>query len=252
MLLSTKVYQGSGIIPSHDPQLARAIGVVIAPGATILKGTILGQVTGTGTAVNEVQTLTPTGTISGGTFNLTIADGSISAPLAFNATAAQVQAALETLLGVGNVTCTGGPMNTTAVVVTFAGLCGGLDQPMLIVTNNLTGTTPVITPTQTTQGLPASGYHKAYASGNSDGSQVAKGIMEFDATADAYGKITFGQQQGGGDYGVKDYSAPMWYTGVFATSSLIGLDATAVSALGGLIAGTTTTLSATTTHIKIR
>lgn len=99
--------------------------------------------------VSEVQTLTPTGTISGGTFTLT-ARGYTTAALPFNATAAAIAAALNALPGVF-VTATGGPISTTAVVVTFT---NSGDVAQMVVNSSLTGTSPVVTPTTTTSGAP--------------------------------------------------------------------------------------------------
>jgi hypothetical protein len=77
----------------------------------------------------EVQTLTKAGTVSGGTFTITF-KGETTAPIAWNAVAADVQAALIALstVGTGGVTVTGGPLNTGAFSVTF-NLNG--DQPAM-------------------------------------------------------------------------------------------------------------------------
>lgn len=123
------------------------------------------------TGTNAVQTLTPTGTISGGTYNIVYAAGTTVA-LAFNASAATVQAALETIFGVGNVTVTGGPSNTTPLVITFAGVQGGKVQALPTITNNLTGTTPVITPTTSTPGV----------AGATDGRQTVANIVGLNDT----------------------------------------------------------------------
>lgn len=112
----------------------------------------IGPYQASGTA--EVQTLTPTGTISGGTFTITL-NGQTTAAIVYNATAAQVQAALEALNNVvpGDVLAAGGPANTTAITLTFFGNYIG-DAPAVTVSSaNLTGTTPVITPTTTTPGV---------------------------------------------------------------------------------------------------
>ena len=155
MLVANKRYGISGVVPAKNPELAVSTVVSIAPGTTILAGTALGQIPGTGSNVNEVQRITPTGTISGGTFRIGTADGSLTVALAYNATAAQIQAALETILGAGNVACSGGAINSAYVQVTFQGLCGGLKMPLLTITNNLTGISPVLTTTSTTSGKPA-------------------------------------------------------------------------------------------------
>lgn len=69
---------------------------------------------------SEVQTVTITGTPTGGTFTLTW-DGQTTAAIAYNATAAAVQSALRALSNMpeSGVTVTGGPGPGTPYVVTF-------------------------------------------------------------------------------------------------------------------------------------
>jgi hypothetical protein len=108
-----------------------------------------------GTQTNEVQTLTITGTPTAGTFKLAF-KSVISANIAYNATAAAVQAALEALstIGSGNVLCAGGPLPTTAVTITFQGLLAGSNQPLITVSSAAFtgGTTPAATVAETTPG----------------------------------------------------------------------------------------------------
>jgi|SRR6478735_2361465 len=151
-----------------------------APGQKILQpGTVMAKITSGANAgkigpyqaagTNEVQTVTPSGTISGGTYTLTLGT-QVTANIAWNATAAQIQAALENLtsVGTGNVTVTGGPLSSGALVVTFIGVAGGIDQPMLTVqTGALTGAAPGASVAQTTQG----------AAGATDGRQTATNIV---------------------------------------------------------------------------
>lgn len=77
---------------------------------------------------SEVQTVTITGTPTGGTFTLTYA-GQTTAAIAYNATAAAVQSALVALsnIGASDVVCTGGPLPGTAVTVTFDGALANAD-----------------------------------------------------------------------------------------------------------------------------
>ena len=77
------------------------------------------------------------------------------------------------------------------------------------------------------------GVFKAYASGNSDGSQVAKLILAYSVTTDGSGNITIANE-----LGVTRKSCPAYRKGVFATGDLTGLDATAISTLGRLVIGT--------------
>jgi hypothetical protein len=110
---------------------------------------------GTGSA--DVQTVSISGTPTGGTFALGF-KGAITAPIAYNATAAAVQSALQALatIGAGNVTCTGGPLPGTAVTCTFAGtLATGLQPAMAQNSGGLTGgSSPTVTVTHATPGWP--------------------------------------------------------------------------------------------------
>jgi hypothetical protein len=106
-------------------------------------------------AVNEVQTVTVTGSPTAGTFTLTFL-GQTTGTIAYNATNAAVQTALEALnnIDTGDVTVTG-PAGTW--VVTFGGKYAALDVAMLgLGTNALTGgTTPTVVITETTKGKAA-------------------------------------------------------------------------------------------------
>lgn len=107
-----------------------------------------------GLGTPEVQRVTITGTPTGGTFTLTFG-GQTTGPIAYNATAATVQAALEALSNVdpGDIVATGGPLPGTAVTLTFGGRLVG-DQAQLTATGSLTGgTTPAVTVTTITPGV---------------------------------------------------------------------------------------------------
>jgi hypothetical protein len=97
-----------------------------------VRGGVTPTPTVAGTA--EVQSLIATGATSG-TFTLTF-NGQTTAPIAFNATAAAVQAALVALstIGAGNLVATGGPLPGTAVVLTFGGALQG-PQNLITATN---------------------------------------------------------------------------------------------------------------------
>lgn len=80
------------------------------------------------------QTVTVTGTPTGGTFTITVPGFGTTGSIAYNATAAQVQTALEGLLGVGKITVTGGPLPGTAVKLVFQDT-----QSPITTTNSFTG-----------------------------------------------------------------------------------------------------------------
>lgn len=72
----------------------------------------------------------------------------------------------------------------------------------------------------------------AYATGASDGTEVARGIAQYDFTTDASGNVTIANQTG-----VEYHTAPVYLAGTFRTNELTGLDAAAVADLGRLVAG---------------
>lgn len=101
--------------------------------------------------VNDIQTLTITGTPTGGTFKLRF-KGAVTATINHNANAAAIDSALEALatIGTGNVAVTGsGPFT-----VTFGGDLAGELMPLLeLDTNSLTGgSSPDVTIAHTTPG----------------------------------------------------------------------------------------------------
>jgi hypothetical protein len=117
---------------------------------------------------NEVQTLTVTGGPTGGTFTITWS-GQTTAAIAYNATAAQVQTALEALSNIapGDVVVTGnagGPWT-----LTWGGTQLGEDVAAPTTTESFTGgTSPDITIATTTAGGAATA---------SDGTETFKGFL---------------------------------------------------------------------------
>jgi hypothetical protein len=97
---------------------------------------------------NEAQTITITGTPSGGTFTLTF-DGQTTAGIAYNAAASAVKTALIALSNIedDDVSCSGGSLPGTPVVVTFQGRKAGTDVALMTADGaSLTGgSTPAVT-----------------------------------------------------------------------------------------------------------
>jgi hypothetical protein len=235
MLSPVMQYTGGGINPLYDNDWG-IDNIAIAGGSMYKAGQCMGLVPGTGTAVAEVQTITITGTPTGGTFTLIYGGYLITAPIAYNATAAQVVAAINAAAGATVVSATGGPLPGTAVVLTFINEAGAMAHSLLIAVNNLTGgASPAVTPTRTTAGKPAGGYFKNYDDAASDGSQTMRRILKFDVSIDILGNVTAGQGNMGGFGGVANRAVPAFYKGYFRCSDLIGLDANGVTDVGKLI-----------------
>lgn len=119
-----------------------AIAQKVTDGSTLTAGT------------NEVQTLTASGTVSGGTYTLAFM-GEITSALAYNASNATILAALNALPNVvsGDITLGGGALPGTPVTFTFAQQYASGNVPMIVVDGTLlTGSTPAYTMTQTTPG----------------------------------------------------------------------------------------------------
>lgn len=112
-----------------------------------------------GATVNEVQTISITGTPTGGTYSL-VFGGQTAAAIPYNATAVAVQNALRALSTIGptGVNVTGGPHPGTPIVVTFAGTLAATNVPPITAVGAFTGgTTPTITVAQTTAGSSPAG-----------------------------------------------------------------------------------------------
>lgn len=103
---------------------------------------------------NEVQTGTITGTPTGGTFKLTFA-GAQTASIAFDATGAQVAAALNLLPNLGSGAVAGSGGSGGPFVITFSGSAvAGTDVPLITMSvNGFTGgSSPSLAFVETTKG----------------------------------------------------------------------------------------------------
>jgi len=130
------------------------------------------------TAVDEIQTLTISGCGAGETFTLTYG-GQTTAAIDYDATAAEVETALEALstIGSGNVSCVGGPCNTAAVTITFEGTLAGQDVNLITIDD--TGLTGTGTVAETTAGRAVQGV----LGGNATASIVNGRLVITDTTA---------------------------------------------------------------------
>lgn len=91
-------------------------------------------------STNAKYSIVKSGDATGGTFTLTVGAATTD-PIAYNASAATVQAAIAALstVGAGNVVCTGGVLPSTAVVATFVNDLAQTAVTMTINTTNITG-----------------------------------------------------------------------------------------------------------------
>lgn len=92
-------------------------------------------------ATDEIQAITKSGTVSGGTFTITYS-GQTTSAIAYDASAATIQAALEALsnLAPGDVFVSGGPISTGRVHIRFAGTLAGTNVAAITVdSTSLTG-----------------------------------------------------------------------------------------------------------------
>lgn len=151
------------------------------------------------TGSSEVQTISVTGSPTGGTFTLTYG-GQTTAAIPYNASLAAVQAALQALPNIGSgfeglsplsgyQTYPGGVVVTgtpgTSYVVTFQGALANLNVPAITATPSLTGgTSPSVSVAQTTQGVTAHYPNGYIPSGCAVGIVTATGrVGPYDATA---------------------------------------------------------------------
>lgn len=150
---------------------------ILQPGTVLAKITSgpntgkVGPFQAAGTA--EVNTITPSGTWSGGTYTLTVL-GATTAPIAYNATTSAAQTAVNAaLLAAGltdTVAVTGAALSAGAMIITFVAPASGVSSNVTNVTINtasVTGSTPAASVAQTTAGV----------AGATDGRQLTTNIV---------------------------------------------------------------------------
>lgn len=152
---------------ANQPQMTTSNGTTALSGGA---ATATVTTTTQGVApVNEVKTVTIGNKPSGGTFTLSL-DGQTTSGIAFNATAATVDSALEALstIGAGNVSVTGGPGPDTPYTVTFVGGKAGTNVSQM--TADATGLEGGSVSTGGT--LPAGTYTYSYTHVNEGGGET--------------------------------------------------------------------------------
>ena len=100
-------------------------------------------------SITEVQTITPSGTITAGTFKLTLL-GVQTGNIAWNASAAQIETAIDAVISGNSVRVSGGPLPTAAIILSYNDYG---DVAQVTVQPTLTGG-GVLTPATTTEGIP--------------------------------------------------------------------------------------------------
>ena len=108
--------------------------------------------------VHEVQRVTPGGTISGGTFTMTLL-GVTTNPIQWNANAAAIKGVIDLAIPGNTITVAGGPVNSAFFTLTFTGYG---DVAQVTIASSLTGTGPTLTPSTTTPGIDASVFNGRY------------------------------------------------------------------------------------------
>jgi hypothetical protein len=213
-------------------------------------------------AVNEVQTLTVTGTPTGGYTNISYG-GSTSSQIAYDATAADVELALESMNSIpqGEATCAGGPWPGSAITVTFSGSLGAQDVAMMTNVDNFSGgTTPTLTITETTPGelpvnevqtvrIPSSvtgGTFTLTYSGQTTSPGIAPGATAAEVKAALEGLSNIGT----GDVSVTGGPGPAKDWVVEFTGALAATDVAAMTGSGASLTGGSTTTVTTWEHVK--
>jgi len=84
--------------------------------------------------------------------------------------------------------------------------------------------------------VTATGLWKAYATGNSDGSETARLVLQYSIVVDGTGLVTIGNEP------VAKKTAPCYTRGDFRSEDLVGLDAPGLLEMGGhIVVGTLVT-----------
>lgn len=129
----------------HPYGLVTGLEVSGSRDGVTLSGTMIGQETTDGITLTagtpEVQTITASGSVSGGTYTISFM-GETTSALNHNANNATILAALEALSNIapGDVTMGGGALPGTPATLTFGGQYASADVPLIVINSaSLTG-----------------------------------------------------------------------------------------------------------------
>lgn len=222
--------QGTYLVTFQNALGYRDVAALVSAAGSLTGGagtaTVAVVTAGSGYA-DEQQTITRSGTVSGGTYTLSFGGYTTSA-IAYDATAATVQAALEALasIGKGGVTVTGAP--DTTLRVTFGGSLAGTNVAAMTVDyTSITGGGSIVIATPVPGGAGA-GTHRAFDATGTDGRQVAKAILAYDVTTDSSGNHYIAGSAAG-EFGAPSMGVPAYLEGYFATEKLTTFTAAALA-----------------------
>jgi hypothetical protein len=185
-----QTYSVSPLLPlySEAEYPAPVLPVNLQPSTVFARGTVLGLIA---SSANDVQTLTVTGTPTGGTITVSFTDPITGAAttfsLAFNSSTASSQTAIRAAIGNSDVAVTGGTLPGSTNIFTFSGRYAGLPvPPMTVATNALTGgTSPAASFAHTTTGRSA-GTYGAYTDGGTTDPAVC--LLKYACATDSSGR----------------------------------------------------------------
>lgn len=227
-------YSGDQVQPLDG--VGRSYAAAFAAGLSIVAGQLVAQ--RTQDTEDAVHVLNFAGTVSGGTFTLSIgADETLA--LDFDISNANLKTAIELLLETAGyegatVTLTNGPAPAD-VTITFGGTLAGLTAPVMVVDDALLTGGGSLGLDVTEEG-GAQFEWGAYDSAATNGLEIARGISRYSFVTDIAGAAALGESDSTSRK-VTGGLVPIWLGGRFDTQELTNLDADAVTSLGRLERG---------------
>lgn len=196
----------------------------VSGSSLVVRGPDMGTAGYSGSIVahtNEVQTITQTGTITAGSFALSLdAVSATAANAVYNVGTADLDTYIETIpnIGSGGVTVSGGPLPGTAGTITFGGTLAGCNVSPLVVDNSgLTGGSYTIaTVTPGTAGYVTASLYDAATTICDSGNlslvgdyQMWARVYDNSSTSDLYkSRLRARWNVGDGDFETNDWATP--------------------------------------------